>query len=345
MSDPEGPAPTRGGPIWSQGNAASGAPGLVPPPPPAAPGPYGAPGTAPGASAEPGHPPTQFHGGTDPSGAEDELYQPRYSRDSSSPLFYMVGALVMMLAAWWGLRWSTVTASATDPVLSSEWWTNINAVLLPAEDIRFASYSETRMWISIALLLLAATAVILWIGRIGSNLRPGRQPFGSFLPIVVFPAWWLLPLSLGITEGSGRSRGDLLVRYLLALGVLVVQFLLLRWPTLNRIWRAGDLPYDLTSILLWLPMMIPWLMLFASNSYTLLSAGETGRLSDSAWQPVPTMIDWAQATTRITSIAIIVLLIVVTVIQHIGVGEDRAALEASRERSRSQRLPLLPPSA
>jgi hypothetical protein len=253
----------------------------------------------------------------------------------------MVGAIVLMIVAWWGMRWSTLTAGATDPVRTSEWWTNITAVLLPSENVRFASYSQTRMWVALALLLLAATAIVLWIGKIGSNVR--QQPFGSFLPIVAFPAWWLLPLSLGITTDATRSRGDLLVRYLVALGILVVQFLLLRWPTLNRIWRAGRMPYDLASILLWLPMMVPWLMLFASRAWTLLAMGESEDLSKSAWLPTPAMADWAQALTRVTSVGILVLLVVVTVLQHLGLSKDRAALEASRQRARDERPPLLPP--
>ncbi|MCU1369360.1 MAG: hypothetical protein JWO77_554 [Ilumatobacteraceae bacterium] len=338
MSDPEIPAPTRGGPIWSQGSA-TGTP-VVPPPPPPPSGPHGSPGSMPLTAASP---PIYAPGATGPAGVEDEPYQPRYARDSGSPLPYMAGSLVLLVLAWLGMRWSAPSAGAGDPVRSSEWWINITAVLLPAEDVRVGAYSETRMWISLALLVLAATAVILWIGRIGSNLRAGQQPFGSFLPIVVFPAWWLLPVTLGITSDGGRSRGDLLVRFLTALAILVIQFLLLRWPLLNRIWRAGALPYDLASILLWLPMMIPWVMLFGSNAYTLLVAGENGRLSDSSWQPTPAMGDWAQGMTRLTSVAILVLLVVVSVIQHGGVAEDRADLEASRARSRSSRMPLLPP--
>lgn len=339
MSDPEMPAPTRGGPIWSQANSAPASP-LAPPPPPPAPGPYGTPGAQPPAA---GNPPTHFLGATDPTGTEDELYHPKYARDSGTPVFYMAGALILMAVAWWGLRWSTPTIGASDPVRSSEWLINITAVLIPAEDPRFSAYSETRMWIALALLLLAATAVILWIGRIGSNLRAGQQPFGAFLPIIAFPGWWLLPITLGITDTGIRSRGDLLVRFLAALGILVIQFLLVRWPLLNRIWRAGSLPYDLASILLWLPMLIPWAMYFGSSAYSLLDAGESGSIADSAWRPTTGMTDWAQSTTRVTSVAILVLLVVITVIQHQGVTQDRAALEASRERSRSSRMPLLPP--
>jgi hypothetical protein len=290
-------------------------------------------------------PPTAFVGSTDRTVLDEELYHPRYSRGSGSAVPYMAGALVLMLAAWWAMVWSTPTASATDPVRSSEWWTNITAVLLPAEDVRLASYSQTRMWVALVLLVLAATAIVLWIGRIGSNIRQGHRPFGAFVAIVAFPAWWILPLSIGITAGGGRSRGDLVVRFLTAFGILFAQFLLMRWPTLNRIWRAGQLPYDPASILLWLPMMIPWMMFFASSAFSLIVLEKGDLPSDSIWRPTPAMLDWARATTRVTSVGIVILLVVVTVVQHIGLAKDRAALDASRERSRQDRMPLLPPGA
>jgi hypothetical protein len=185
--------------------------------------------------------------------------------------------------------------------------------------------------------------LIWWIGRIGTNLRPGQQPFGTFLPFLAFPAWWLLPLTVGITSEPSRSRADLLVRYLVAFAILFAQFLLVRWPTLNRIWRAGRLPFDPASILLWLPMMIPWMMFLSSTVFSLLAAGERGDLSDSAWQPTDAMLDWARGLTRASSIGLLILLIVVTAVQHRGVAADRAALEASRRASRDNRLPLLPP--
>lgn len=329
MSDQGVPSGPRGGPLQTRGGAPSA--GSV------------APGTSPSAVA--GGSPAIFRGANDPSGREDELYHPRYSLNAHSPVPYMVAALVAGAAAWWAMDWSKPTLEATDPVRSSEWWTNITGVLLPAEDIRFASYSASRMWITLGLLVLTAILVAVWIGRIGTNLRTGDQPFGSLLPILTFPAWWLLPISIGLTGGAPRSRGDVLLRFLTASGILIAQCLLLRWPTLNRIWRAGRLPYDLASIVLWLPMMIPWLMLFGSNAYSVITVDEGGSLRDSSWQPTETMADWARAATRVTSVAILVLLVVVTVVQHISLRRDRAAVRASKELSRAARVPLLPPGA
>lgn len=335
MSDGEAPVETRGGPSWRRHELAA-APGAAAP----AAAPSGASPGGPLPAAPPRSPAVVT---LDASELDEELYHPRYSRNSGTAVPYGIVALVLMGAAWWGLRWSTFTPDAPDPVRTSEWWTNITSVVLPSEDIRFASYSQSRMWISLSLLLLATGAVMVWIGRIGSNLRTTEQPFGSVLPAIALLAWWVLPITIGVTTDSGRSREDLLVRYLLAFGMLFAQFLLLRWPMLNRIWRAGHLPYDLASIVLWLPMMAAWSMWFLSNIFTLLTIGDDGRLADSSWRPTPAMIDWIRHLTRATGVGILILLVVVSITQHIGLRKDRAAASASRERSRAERLPLLPP--
>jgi hypothetical protein len=318
----------------SDSEVPSGAPDATPGGPIAGPPTVAAPGLTPradGPDTVPFAPPTQFRA---PDDSNDEgsadLFAVRYSRHGSTPVPYLIAAAVAMAAAWWAFDWSKVTPGATDPVRSSEWWTNVTAVLLPGEQIRFASYSAMRMWVALALLVLAALTVAVWIGRIGSNLRTSQRPFGSILPIVAFPAWWLLPVTIGMTDGSNRSRADLLLRYLVAFGMLLIQFVLVRWPTLNRIWRAGYLRYDLASVLLWLPMMVPWSMLFLSTSYTALVV-ENARSSPSGWYPTVAMVDWARDLTRATGLGVLALLVVVTVAQHIGIRRDRA-IDRTRKR-------------
>ncbi len=328
MSEPDAPGEVRGGPSWRHNAPAAAL--------------YSSQGlTAPSPGAVP---PVAVFGARGASDV-DRHYQLRYTRAAVSAIPHLLSSLALLAAAWWALRWSRPIAGAPDPVRSSEWWTNITSVLLPGEDIRLGSYSWSRMWITLALLVLAASAVLAWMGRIGRNLRSSQQPFGPTLALLAFPAWWLLPISIGVTSDSDRSREDLLVRFLLAFAVLFAQFLLLRWPVLNRIWRAGRMPYDLVSIVLWLPMMILWMVFFAANVFTLVTVGERGTVADSSWRPTTAMLDWARGTTRATAIATLVLLIVVTIMQHIGLRRDRAAGEARRERTRSDRLPGLPPGA
>lgn len=264
--------------------------------------------------------------------ASDHLFEDRYARNGVSPLPHMVVALVLVVAAGAVLRWARWDSSAPGRPHTSEWWTNITALLAPGEDLGTYAYSAGRMWIALALLIVAALAVAVWIGRIGANLRQGHSPFGSFLPIATFPAWWLLPVTINATASETRSRADLLTRFLVALALLIAQFMLLRWPLLNRIWRAGRLPYDLASIVLWLPMMIPWAMLFSSTSWTLIQAGDHGALSDSSWQPTPAMSDWALWLTRASGVAIVALLVVVSARQHTGLAQDKADDAAARAR-------------
>src|SRR4051812_8572887 len=181
-------------------------------------------------------------------GSSNELFAARYSRAGSSPIPYLMVSLAAMGGAAWALDRAELVPGATDPVRGSGWWTNTTAVLLPGEQLHLTAYSEGRMWLALGLLVLAAVLVAVWIGRIGRNLHAGHEPFGAFLPILAFPAWWILPVTLGITDAAPRTHADVLIRYLVAFGMLVTQFLLLRWPMLNRIWRAGRLPYDAVSI-------------------------------------------------------------------------------------------------
>ena len=285
-------------------------------------------------------PPTRFAGATGSDRGANDVVSARYSRNGVSPIPFMVISFVAMFASWWAMAWSKVTSEATDPVRTSEWWVNITSVLLPGEDLRAGSFSTFRMQVTLAILIVTAIAVAVWIGRLGTNLRTAHNPFGSFLPLATYPAWWLLPITIGITADD-RTRGDAMLRYLIAFGILFAQFLLLRWPVTNRIWRAGRLPYDLASIVLWLPMMIPWSMLFISNVYTFLVIGETGPRSDSSWLPTSTMRDWARWTTRASGIGLLILLVVVSVMQELGMRRDRAEAEATRGTRPT--LPAPPP--
>jgi hypothetical protein len=291
----------------------------------------GAPGEAPPAVLLTSTP-TTFTGGAGvgPTRQPDQSISSRYSHRSITPIPFMLVAIALIVGAWFAVQWARWTEEAPGRFETSEWWTNVLAVLAPAEDLGLGAYSNERMWIALSLAMAAALASAVWIGRIGTNVRPGSGPFGSVLPLLAFPAWWVLPITINLTAEAGRGRYDVLIRYLVALGMLVTQYLIVRWPVTNRIWRAGRLPYDLGSVALWLPNMIPWLLLLCSNLYTVFVVGEGGDRSDSAWLPTTTMEDWARWTTRGSAIGLLVLLVVVSISQHHGISRDRAELEASR---------------
>ena len=305
MADSEAPPPTSGGPKWLQGG--------------------GAPGASP-SSVLSGAP--TLRTGTETTRAE-ELFTARYSRGGITPIPFGIVAIVGMLATWWALGWAEITTDAPDPVFVSEWWVNVFAVLLPSEDVGLGAYSELRLWTAIAIAVATAVAIALWIGRIGGNVRTGLAPFGTLLPILAFPAWWLLPITLGLVEDSSASRSDLLIRLLVGFAILFAQFLLARWPALNRTWRAGQLPYDMASIVLWLPNLIPWSMLYLSSALTVFQRGDDG-LGDTTWEPTPAMEDWANWTTRASALGLLVLLVVVSIRQHVGMRRDRLDDQARR---------------
>lgn len=318
MSDTQPPPRTGGGPQWLQGpqratRSSSGAPAsdLTSP-------------SAVGSAS------TRL-GGPEP-GSSAELFSARYARTGHSPIPYAIVGVAAVCAAFWAVGWAAYEPGAPDPQRDAEVWYNVVSVLAPGETPSTIVYSAFRMWVALGLLLFAAATLALWIGRIGTNIRSGHGPFGAFLPLVTFPAWWLLPITIGITDAADRSRSEAMLRYLVAFGILFAQFLLLRWPLLNRIWRAGHLPYDMASIVLWLPNMIPWSMLFLSTAFTLFAIGDDGAVVDSTWRPTETMEDWARWTTRASGIAIVALLIVVSTAQHIGMRKDRADDLAARQR-------------
>ena len=308
MADSEAPPPpTSGGPKWLQG----GGDGRVSP-----------------SSVLSSAPTPQGIGET--TRAED-LFTARYNRNGTTPIPFAIVALVGIVATWWALGWAEITPEATDPVRVSEWWINVFAVLLPSEDVGVGAYSSSRLVITLVIAVATALACALWIGRIGGNVRTGLSPFGTLLPILAFPAWWMLPITLGLNNDSRPSRADFIIRLLVGFAILFAQFLLARWPALNRIWRAGQLPYDMASIVLWLPNLIPWSMLYLSTAWTVFQLGEDGTGS-SSWEPTQTMEDWANWTTRLSALGILALLLVVSVVQHLGMRQDRLDDQAHRAR-------------
>jgi hypothetical protein len=255
----------------------------------------------------------------------------RYARAAVSPLPFLGVAAAAAVAAWVALHQVAPTGEEVGRPASA-WFYNTSQLVAPWERIDLRVSSSTAEWVATGLLALGAVAVVAWIARVGQNVRSGAMPFGLAMPLLAFPAWWMLPLTLGSRDIGNRSFLDMLSRFSFALVILLAQFVLIRWPGLNRLWRAGRLRYDYLSMALWLPMAVPWFMFLASYTLSLASTGEDGRLADSSWLPTHNMQVWATWTSRACSIGTLVLLVVVSVIQHLGIRRDRAEDAAARAR-------------
>ncbi|MEZ5138301.1 MAG: hypothetical protein R2711_05920 [Acidimicrobiales bacterium] len=150
----------------------------------------------------------------------------------------------------------------------NEIWFTLSNLLLPQE-VHRDLVSVTKAAVVFGLAAVAVVAVALWVARIGRNLPMSGATFGGGLAVAGLPAWWTLSLTLGSYDGLETERIDLLTRTSLGLLILTGQFLLVRWALLNRTWRAGKLPGDLASVVLWIPEFVPWAMFFASSVLTL----------------------------------------------------------------------------
>jgi hypothetical protein len=254
-----------------------------------------------------------------------------YARRAVTPLPYLAAAVVATVAAWVAIH-RVAPGSGETGRIGSAWYYNLVALIAPWERTSDLVTSRAAEWVTSGLLVLAVGAVVVWIARIGQNVRSGASPFGLVLPLLAFPAWWMLPFTIGSRNLANRTFLDNLTRFALCLALVLAQFVLVRWPALNRIWRAGRLRYDYLSIALWAPMAVPWIMWFASYTFSLASTGEDGHFRDSNWLPTHNMAVWATWTSRACSLGVVALLVAVSVLQHLGIRQDRAAEAERRAR-------------
>ncbi|HRW39626.1 MAG: hypothetical protein KDB04_15815 [Acidimicrobiales bacterium] len=322
MNDADDPsAAPIGGPSWMRHGSAAAAPGASSAPAAIAPDrPVVAPLGPPAAGLRPATPPHV------------------YSRHGASPLPHAALAIASVLALWaartWAVRGDVEGDRDTLRVLNEIWFTVAN-LLLP-QDRHQDLVSVTKATVVFGLAAVTIVAVVLWVARLGRNLPLSSTAFGGGLALAGLPAWWTLSLTLGAYDGLESERIDLLTRTSLGLAILTAQFLLVRWALLNRAWRAGGLPGDLASILLWLPELVPWAMFFGSSVVTLAATAD-GERPETFWMPTQAMTDWGFALSKVCMVAIGVLLCVVSVRQHLGMAQERAAEAALLDEERQRR--------
>ena len=250
---------------------------------------------------------------------------PTYRHLARSPLIYLGASAVTLAAAVVMVSWIGGFAEDRSP---GNLWTYTFSLLAPLESLQ-SSGSARRNEAVVAVAIIAALVLLLWVGRLGRNVR--GTGFGFFLGLAALPAWYTLPTIVGQEPAINRSYSVFVMRTAMTLIVLVAQYGLVRSTLLRRVWSAGHLPRSYLSGLLWLPALVPLAMFFASTLFTLILVGEDGRGS-SAWVPTATMIDVATWADRLSSVAILVLLVVVSVVQHEGIATDQRADQQYRSR-------------
>lgn len=248
-----------------------------------------------------------------------------YLHQAGSPLPYLAASIVSLASAWVMFSWNQGLEQARSP---GNLWSYSTAVLLPYE----ALPGSNDVWsnrLTLAVAVGAALILLLWIGRIGRNVRgPG---FGFSLGLLALPAWFTLPLTIGLENEIDRGYGVFILRTALALMLLIGQYALLRATLLRRVWSASQLPRPGVATLLWLPALVPQAMFLGSGLFTLLAVGEDGS-GRSGWTPTSTMVEVGRWADRASGVAILMLLVVVSVRQHEGIAADRAADAAYRGR-------------
>lgn len=250
-------------------------------------------------------------------------YTPVYSHNAVSPLPYLAVVLMLVVAAAFYIAGAnggeTVTNRISDPVFIA------HAVVMPTFD---GADTWTGIHISIALAVATLVAGAALISRLGRNLRVAGSRFGALFVLAALPAWWAVPWALGLEAPVGY--GEILFRNSMVLLFILVQYGLLQAPLFGRLWDAGQLPNRWLSALLWSPPVFFLSMFWGAMLFTFVSVGEDGR-GDSSWEPTDRMVDLVNWSWQGTAAGLLLLLMVVSVVQHRQIRVDRAEILAERK--------------
>ena len=219
-------------------------------------------------------------------GDERERPNATYLYQARSPLLYLAAGIVALGGVSIMLSWISGFERDRSP---GNLWFYTFSLLAPLEDLASSRDAWSNRAV-VAVAIAAALILLIWVGRIGRNVR--SFGFGFFLGLAALPAWYMLPMIIGQEQGLERSYGVFIMRTAFALVILVAQYGLVRATLLRRMWAAGGLPEPAVSTVLWLPALIPLAMLFGSTLFTLIAVGED-RTGTSSWVPTDTMRDAA----------------------------------------------------
>ena len=107
------------------------------------------------------------------------------------------------------------------------------------------------------------------------------------------------------------------------------------------------LPLPLLSILTWLPMLAGWTVLLVMDMWNFLELQDGGPRAVEH-RATQTHVDWAGRLNRASWVSLVVLVLVVTVAQHVGIARDHRDLARAEDedlRSGVHRRGVLDPAA
>lgn len=326
----DGPAPSEAG--WAPWSARRPAPSTSPG---SASAPAAAPVGSPAAAAPEVSSPSAFrveHASLGAPPSRFDSFSSHFASTARTPLPEMVGSVIVMGATFGIIRWALTGVSQPSRGLSVTWWDVVTAFTLQDRRLGINGTDGARLWWAGGAMLLSLLVLIAWTRRIGVNNRSSDRYFGAVLPFLALPGWWILPLITPV--GRGVDRTESITRVAIVVLLLMSQALFTRWIFVHKVWRSGDLPVDPAALFLWVPMLVAGVWYYGSALWTIVARGENGR-GHPGWQPTETMeraLSWA---IRGTGIALLVVLIAVSVVQHLGIRRDRIAHDV--------RLGLRPP--
>ena len=254
---------------------------------------------------------------------------PRFSRFGHSPLPHLAFAAFTSVVAWGVIRWMIQGKGGTGQGPPHRLAGIVWAVVLQAAEFNPPG-TGNRVWAGIVAVIVALLAVIAWARRVGQNARHDKDQFGVLLAVCTVPLWFWLPVVLPdraptnlVDALLSGTRSDALLRDSFTLIFMVVLVGIGRFVLVHRIWKAGNLPFEILATLLWLPMLAAYCWLIAATCFSLVQMGDDGDLSKSRWRPTELHAQLATQTGRLSYIGIVVLLVVVSFIQHLGLARDR----------------------
>jgi hypothetical protein len=245
-----------------------------------------------------------------------------YSRHAQTPLPYFLGTAVVAAVTTFVVRWAVQPLDAPHSGgLSTSWWDRVQIFYLQAENLQADLTDHGRLtWAAVALTVLAVSLVV-WIRRIGQNAKADSGYFGAVLAVAGLFGWWTLPFYIGHER---PEYGEIRFRLALAALLVLIQAIFARWAFTHKIWRAGNLPFEPIAYLLWIPQMVATFWFAGATAFTMFAVGKHGD-KHSSWRPTEAMARLWQWSTRGTALAVAILLVAVTVVQHIGIAADKAA--------------------